>query len=95
MSTITKPILTDETGLRIATAVERIAVAQAPIDITDFEQIRQIVQLGLAQQYFKIGDQIIVPWSDGPHTYDMPFDVVDFGPCVDEDGVTHNNAMWL
>ena len=95
MSAITKPILTDETGLRIATAVERIAVAQAPIDITDFEQIRQIVQLGLAQQYFKIGDQIIVPWSDGSHTYDMPFDVVDFGPCVDEDGVTHNNAMWL
>ena len=49
---------------RIATAVERIAVSQAPIDITDYEQIRQIVQLGLAQQYFKIGDQIVVPWSD-------------------------------
>ena len=95
MSTITKPILTDETGQRIATAVERIAVAQAPIDITDFEQIRQIVQLGLAQQYFKIGDQIVVSWSDGSHTYDMPWDVVDFGPAVDEDGVTHNNAMWL
>lgn len=95
MSTITKPILTDETGQRIATAVERIAVAQAPVDITDFEQIRQIVQLGLAQQYFKIGDQVIVQWSDGSHTYDMPWDVVDFGSAVDEDGVTHNNAMWL
>lgn len=95
MSTITKPILTDETGQRIATAVERIAVAQAPVDITDFEQIRQIVQLGLAQQYFKIGDQVIVQWSDGSHTYDMPWDVVGFGPAVDEDGVTHNNAMWL
>lgn len=80
---------------RIATAVERIAIAQAPIDITDYEQIRQIVQLGLAQQYFKIGDQIVVPWSDGSHTYDMPMDVVSFGQATDGDGVVHNNAMWL
>lgn len=80
---------------RIATAVERIAIAQAPIDITDYEQIRQIVQLGLAQQYFKIGDQIVVPWSDGTHTYDMPMDVVSFGAATNADGVVHNNAMWL
>lgn len=80
---------------RIATAVERIAIAQAPIDITDYEQIRQIVQLGLAQQYFKIGDQIVIPWSDGSHTYDMPMDVVSFGQATDGDGVVHNNAMWL
>lgn len=95
MSEITKPVILDETGQRIATAVERIAVAQAPIDITDYEQIRQIVQLGLAKQYFKIGDQIVVPWSDGSHTYDMPFDVVSFGAAVDENGNTHDNAMWL
>lgn len=80
---------------RIATAVERIAVSQSPIDITDYEQIRQIVQLGLAQQYFKIGDQIVVPWSDGTHTYDMPMDVVSFGAATNADGVVHNNAMWL
>jgi len=80
---------------RIATAVERIAIAQAPIDITDYEQIRQIVQLGLAQQYFKIGDQIVVPWSDGTNTYDMPMDVVSFGPATDGNGVVYNNAMWL
>lgn len=80
---------------RIAAAVERIAIAQAPIDVTDYEQIRQIVQLGLAQQYFKIGDQIVVPWSDGTNTYDMPMDVVSFGPATDGNNVVHNNAMWL
>ena len=95
MSEITSPVILDETGRRIATAVERIAIAQAPIDITDFEQIRQIVQLGLAQQYFKIGDQIVVQWSNGLTTYDMPWDVVSFGAAIDGDGVVHNNAMWL
>ena len=95
MSEITSPVILDETGRRIATAVERIAIAQAPIDITDFEQIRQIVQLGLAQQYFKIGDQIVVQWSNGSSTYDMPWDVVSFGAATDGDGVVHNNAMWL
>lgn len=95
MSEITSPVILDETGRRIATAVERIAIAQAPIDITDFEQIRQIVQLGLAQQYFKIGDQIVVQWSNGSTTYDMPWDVVSFGAAIDGDGVVRNNAMWL
>lgn len=95
MSEITSPVILDETGRRIATAVERIAIAQAPINITDFEQIRQIVQLGLAQQYFKIGDQIVVQWSAGSSTYDMPWDVVSFGAVTDGNGVVHNNAMWL
>ena len=96
MSNVTKPIVLDETAQRIATAVERIAIAQAPIDITEYEQIRQIVQLGLAQQYFEIGDQIVTTWADGDgHTYDMPWDVVSFGACVDSDGNTHQNAMWL
>lgn len=95
MSEITSPVILDVTGRRIATAVERIAIAQAPINITDFEQIRQIVQLGLAKQYFKIGDQIVVQWSAGSSTYDMPWDVVSFGAVTDGNGVVHNNAMWL
>ena len=96
MSSVMDPILLDETAQRIAMAVERIAITQASIDITDYEQIRQIVQLGLAQQYFQIGDQIVTPWEDGDgHTYDLPWDVVSFGSCVDVDGNTHNNTMWL
>ena len=82
---------------RAAVALERIAVAQAKaIDITDFFQIQQIVQMGLQKDYFRIGDQIVMKWGVNANTeYDMPWDVVDFGPCEDENGVVHNNAMWL
>ena len=81
---------------RIAAAVERIAIAQAGIDVTDLAQVQQIVQLGMAQQYFKIGDQIVVDWADGAgHTYEMPWDVVSFGAALDGNGATHQNAMWL
>ena len=96
MSSVTKPVILDETGKRIATAVEKIAIAQAQgIDITDYNQIQQIVQLGLAREYFQIGDQIVMNWSDGTNTYEMPWDVVDFGAVVDGDGNTHQNAMWI
>lgn len=82
---------------RAAVALERIAVAQAQgIDITDFFQIQQIVQMGLHKDYFRIGDQIVMKWGVNANTeYDMPWDVVDFGPCEDENGVVHNNAMWI
>ena len=57
MSSVTKPILLDETGKRMADALERIAIAQAKgIDITDYNQISEIVKLGLAREYFQIGD---------------------------------------
>ena len=96
MSSVTKPILLDETGKRMADALERIAIAQAKgIDITDYNQISEIVKLGLAREYFQIGDQIIMDWSDGSHTYELPWDVVDFGPATDGDGNVHPNAMWL
>lgn len=96
MSSVTKPILLDETGKRMADALERIAIAQAKgIDITDYNQIAEIVKLGLAREYFQIGDQIVMDWSDGSHTYELPWDVVDFGPVTDEDGNVHSNAMWL
>ena len=81
---------------RVANALERIAIAQAKgIDITDYHQIAQLVQLGLAREYFQIGDQIVMDWSDGSHTYELPWDVVDFGPAIDEDGNVHPNAMWF
>lgn len=82
---------------RVASALETIAIAHARyIDITEFSQIAEIVKRGKAREFFLIGDQIVVTWSpDGNTTYDMPFDVVDFGPAKDANGVIHNNAMWL
>ena len=81
---------------RLAKAAESIAIALAKdISIADYEQIRQIVQSGRAREYFQIGDQIVMNWNDGTNTYEMPWDVVDFGAVVDPDGNTHQNAMWL
>ena len=89
--------ITDYAGKQIADALESIAIARsADIDITNFNQIREIVKLGRAKDFFEIGDQIHTTWSpDGETTYDMPWDVVDFGPATDPDGKVHENAMWL
>ena len=81
---------------RVANALERIAIAQAKgIDITNYHQIAEIVQSGRVREYFQIGDQIVMNWSDGTNTYELPWDVVDFGPVTDEEGNVHPNAMWL
>ena len=80
----------------MANSLEKIAIAQAKgIDITNYHQIAQLVQLGLAREYFQIGDQIVMDWSDGTHTHELLWDVVDFGPATDKDGNVHHNAMWL
>lgn len=86
-----------EDGERMAVALERIAIAQSQgIDITNYQQVQQIVQLGLAKEYFQIGDQINTKWAPNSTTeYDMPWDIVDFGPVTDPNGVVHENAMWL
>lgn len=81
---------------RLVEAAEQIALAQSSlIDITNYQQIAEIVKAGKAQNFFRIGDQIIVKWNDGTNEYDMPLDIVDFGGVIDPDGNTHTNAMWL
>ena len=89
--------ITEETSRRIANALEYIAIADAKdIDITDYQQIANIVKAGRAKDFFKIGDQIHTTWtSDSGTEYDMPWDVVDFRPATGPDGVVHENAMWL
>ena len=84
---------------RIARALETIAIAQyakGGSTPSTFAEIAQAVQAGNAKKYFKIGDQIMTTWSpDGETVYDMPWDVVYFAPVTDENGVIHENAMWL
>lgn len=84
---------------RIARALETISISQyakgggTP---STFAEVAKVVQDGKAKKYFKIGDQIITAWSpDGETSNDIPWDVVDFGPVTDENGVIHENAMWL
>lgn len=62
-------------------------------------QIEEICKDGVADEYFSIGDIILIPYTDNtpatPVTYSVPHVVVHFGDVEDEHGVTHENAMWL
>lgn len=56
--------------------------------ITSYAAIQRIVRQGLAPQFFQIGDQIIVPWTDTStgETYQVPLDIVHFGNVTLKDG---------
>ena len=106
MSSVTKPIILDETGKQMADtleqmtdALELIAVAHAQsIDLTNMREVQEIVRAGKAADFFNIGDQIDVVWkpdNSSDTTYHIPFDVVSFLPAVDGQGNTHQYAMWL
>ena len=47
--------------------------------IARYQEIAKIVQSGEAPNVFNIGDQIMVRWTGGGTTYDVPLDVVNFG----------------
>ena len=62
--------------------------------------LAQLLSQGKAAEFFKIGDEIIIPWADGhgalpAPVYNIPFVVVDIADAVDPYGVTHENAIWL
>ena len=61
MSEITKPILLDETGRRIAGALELIAIAQAgeAADIQSWASVQQIVRNGLGPKAFPVGARLV------------------------------------
>lgn len=81
---------------RIASALETIAIAQAEsINFTNFSQIQEIVRQGKANQYFNIGDQIIVNWAKDETTYNIPFDVVSFDSVRKEGANADTYGMWL
>ena len=54
----------------------------------DYRTILDIVEAGLAEKYFNIGDQIPVTWNNGTTDYDDPWDVVDFRNVVNAKGNT-------
>ena len=98
MSTITKPMLLDETGQEILAAMKeqtkvlkRIAGLDSSVAIvTNWAEIHKAVRNGKASTMFEIGDQIVVRWTNVANEsyYEMPFDVVHFGDVKLEDGST-------
>lgn len=64
-----------------STLLEVIAMGSAASNITSLSSIRRIVQNGMAEKFFCIGDRINVNWTDiaAQKTYEVPLDVVHFG----------------
>lgn len=58
-------------------------------------QIQDLVKRGLAQQYFKIGDQLEVNWTKGSTEHSLPFDVVSFDPVIKEGSNDPVPGLWL
>ena len=80
-------LMTDETGKRIAGALELISASKYAETLTDFKAIQKIVRAGGASDVFAIGDQIIPKWRATNGTeYDFPFDIVKIGEVTLKDG---------
>lgn len=58
-------------------------------------QIQELVKRGLAQDYFKIGDQIDINWKKGETNYVIPFDVVSFENVIKKGASAASPGMWL
>ena len=69
------------------------------ITIQDPAALQAIAASGQAAKVLDIGDVIYIPWTNyTPSTLvqiQMPFVVVDIADCYDENGVKHENAIWL
>lgn len=64
-------------------------IARNQIDFFDnYDAILEIINRGMAQKVFKIGDQILTKWNNGTNDLDLPWDVVDFRNVVNEKGHT-------
>ncbi len=95
MSTVTKPIMLDETGKELVAEMRKqnaflSAMAREAINsaVSSWEDIHNIVRGGYAADIFHIGDQIIVPWTDKATgtEYEVPLDVVHFGDVTLQTG---------
>ena len=98
---ITKPILLDETGQQMLSAMNRqnalleIMASDKIAELTtNLDEIHRLVREGIAQEVMSIGDQINVAWSDGTNEYTVPMDIVHFGNVELEDGEILP-GMWL
>ena len=99
MSVIAKPIILDETGQSLVTAIHRqnallevMATDQLDALTENLHEIHHLVQNGYAQDIFNIGDQINVAWTDNSanpaKAYTAPLDIVHFGNVELLDGET-------
>jgi hypothetical protein len=87
-------IPTESTNIRIASALETLAVSSTFDKITDLEAVQRLVRNGVADKVFKVGDQILTQKTLGSNTWDCPFDIVHIGTAKDKNGV-EKPALYL
>ena len=87
MSTVTKPIILDETGHLLVEGFARqnlllsqLVSAQAQATpVATLNEIHEIVKSGEAPNVFSYGDQINLNYRNGETDYVLPWDIVAFG----------------
>ena len=96
MSTVTKPVMLDETGHLIVEGFARqnlllsqlVSASATATPVATLNEIHEIVRSGEAANVFSIGDQINLNWNDGTTAYVLQFDIVHFGDVELQDGET-------
>ncbi len=69
---------------------------QQKFELGNITTMKNISDMGLARKFFKIGDQIIVQYTDtNGKTYDMPWDVVHIGDAKLANGNIKKDAIYL
>ena len=69
---------------------------QQKFDLGDIVSMKNISDAGMARQFFKVGDQVIVEYEATNGTkYDMPWDVVHIGDALLADGTIKKDAIYL
>lgn len=94
MSSVTKPIILDETGHLLVEGFARqnlllsqLVSAQAQATpVATLNEIHEIVRRGEAPNVFSYGDQINLNYKNGNTDYVLPWDIVAFGNFELEDG---------
>ena len=95
-TTITKPLLLDETGHLIVEGIARqnlllaqmVTASTSATSEVELAEIHAIVQSGEAENVFNIGDQLMLNYNDGSTDYVLPWDIVHFDDVTLEDGET-------
>lgn len=73
-------------------------LVQNTTENVDYKDIALAVRNKYAKLIYPVGTQIVVPWidkSDNNKEYQMPFDVVDYGPAELRNGEIVEDAMYL
>ena len=69
------------------------------ITIQDPAALQRLAASGQAGKFLEVGNVIYIPWTNytpsTPVQIQFPFVVVNIADCYDENGVKHENAVWL